>query len=171
MLEDISPENWLTREVYAHFGLALYAAQVLEHGIINLVLYTGVHDGSYRTWEQAEAADAELVKRTMGKLRRALVDQRPDVAHLEELLARAVDLRNFLAHRYFRERSAAFMTEDGRNQMIEELDKAAAFFREVDAELAPLTRQAIEAMGLDKHMAEAMEDVRQAGFGRPLPGL
>ena len=46
MLEDISPENWLTCEVYAHYGLALYAAQVLEHGIINLVLYTGVHDGS-----------------------------------------------------------------------------------------------------------------------------
>jgi hypothetical protein len=170
-LEDISPEGWLTREVFAHYGLALYAAQLLEHGLINLVLYTGIHDGSYQTWDAAEAADADLLKRTMGKLRDALVSRRPDVAHLEGMLARAVRLRNFLAHEYFRERSGAFTTEDGKKKMIEELEQAAAFFREVDGKLEPLTRQLIEAMGLDKHIPEAMGEVRRAGFGRPLPGL
>jgi hypothetical protein len=55
--------------------------------------------------------------------------------------------------------------------MIEELDKAKAFFEEVDAEIGPLTRQIIEVMGITKHMPEAMEDARQAGFGDPVPGL
>ncbi len=171
MLEDISPENWLTREVYARFGLALYMAQVLEHGIINLATWTGARDGSYQTWDEAEADSAELFKMTIGRLRQALVSRRPDVAHLEELLARAVRLRNFLAHEYFRERPAAFRTEDGMNQMIEELTRAAAFFKDVDATLERLTRQIIEAMGIDKHMPEVLEEVRQAGFGKPLPGL
>jgi hypothetical protein len=169
--EGIDPENWLTREVYARFGLALYMAQVLEHGIINLASWTGVHDRSYRNWDEAEADSVELFKMTMGKLRQALISRRPDVANLEEMLARAVRLRNFLAHEYFRERPGAFRTEDGMNQMIEELTKAAAFFKDVDAKLERLTRQIIEAMGVDKHMPEVLEDVRRAGFGRPLPGL
>ena len=29
--------NYHTREVYAHFGLAVYQAQVLEHGVVNLL--------------------------------------------------------------------------------------------------------------------------------------
>ena len=63
------------------------------------------------------------------------------------------------------------MTEDGRNQMIEELRKAVAFFEHVDAKLEPLTMQIIEATGVDKHMAEALESARQAGFGDPLPSI
>jgi hypothetical protein len=171
MQEDIDPASWLTREVYAHYGLALYMAQVLEHGIINLAAWTGVRDGTIRSFEESEADSAELFKMTMGKLSQALVSRRSDVDRLQEELTRAVRLRNFLAHRYFRERVGAFRTEDGMNQMIEELDEAAAFFREVDAKLAPLTRQIIEAMGIDKHMPEVLEEVRHGGFGRPLPGL
>tara|TARA_R110001583_G_C5419106_1_gene387649 strand:- start:39 stop:200 length:162 start_codon:yes stop_codon:yes gene_type:complete len=28
------------KDVYAHFGLAMYLAQVLEHGIVNALVYT-----------------------------------------------------------------------------------------------------------------------------------
>ena len=171
MLEDIDPESWLTREVYAHYGLALYMAQVLEHGIVNLATWTGVREGTIRSFEESEADSADLFKLTMGKVKQVLVSRQPDVADLDELLMCAVRLRNFLAHRYFRERSAAFMTEDGRNQMIEELKKAAAYFREVDDKLKPFTSQIIEAMGIAKCMDEAMEEARQAGFGDPLPGI
>jgi hypothetical protein len=38
MLEDIEPESWLTREVFAHFGVAIYSSQVVEHGIVSLVV-------------------------------------------------------------------------------------------------------------------------------------
>ena len=171
MLEDIEPGAWLSREVFARFGLAIYASQVLEHGIVNLVVWSGLRDGRYRAYEETEAANTELFKLTMGKVKQALVSRRPDVAHLDELLIRAVRLRNFLAHEYFRQRAAAALTEAGKNQMIEELKKAAAFFEDVDARLEPLTMQIIEATGIDKHMPEALEDARQAGFGDPLPGL
>lgn len=29
----------LVREIYAHYGLAMYQAQVLEHGIVNAMVY------------------------------------------------------------------------------------------------------------------------------------
>ncbi|MDP1548243.1 MAG: hypothetical protein Q8L87_19690, partial [Anaerolineales bacterium] len=31
------------KTVYAHFGLALYLAQVLEHGLANALIYSGLH--------------------------------------------------------------------------------------------------------------------------------
>ena len=55
--------------------------------------------------------------------------------------------------------------------MLEELRRAVAFFEEVDSKLDALTAQLISAIGVDKHMPEAMEAARQARFGEPLPGL
>jgi hypothetical protein len=171
MLEDIEPESWLAREVFARFGVAIYTSQVLEHGIVNLVVWSGLRDGDYRAYEETEAANVKLFRQTMGSVKKTLLSRRPDIAHLDDLLIRAVRLRNFLAHEYFRERAAAFMTEEGREEMIEELKKAVTFFEDVDARLEPLTMQIIEATGVDEHLPEAMENARQVGFGEPLPGL
>lgn len=163
VLEDIGPEDWLVQEVFAHFRAAIYSSEVLEHGIVNLVVWSGVRDRRYRAYAETEAANAKLLQETLGSVKNILMSRRPDIE--------AVRLRNFLAHNYFRERAAAFMTEDGRNQMIEELDKAKAFFEQVDAKLSPLTAQIIEVMDITKHIPEMVEEVRQAGFGDPLPGL
>ena len=171
MVEDIEPGAWLSREVYARFGLAMYASQVLEHGIVNLVVWSGLRDGRYRVYGETETANAELFRQTLGSVKKILLSLRPDIGHLDELLLGAVRLRNFLAHEYFRQRAAASLTEAGKNQIIEELKKATAFFEDVDAKLEPLTMQIIEAVGVDKHMPEALEDARQAGFGDPLPSL
>lgn len=35
--DGMDDENYHTREVYANFGLAIYCAQVLEHGVVNLL--------------------------------------------------------------------------------------------------------------------------------------
>lgn len=118
-----------------------YFAQVLEHSIVNLVVWSGVRDGRYRVYEETEAANVELFRQTMGSIKKTLLSCRPNITHLDDLLIRALRLRNFLAHQYFRQRAAAFLTEDGRNEMIRELDRAKAFFKEVDGKLEPLTRQ------------------------------
>jgi len=171
VLEDTEPEDWLAREVFANFGLALYTAQVLEHEVVNLVVWSGLRDGRYQVDGETEADKAVLFKQTMGTIKKALLSRRPDIEHLDELLIRAVRLRNFLAHEYFRQRAAAFMTEDGKYEMIAELKDAVALFVEADSKLSPLTMHIIEAAGVDKHMPEALESARQAGFGAPLPGL
>ena len=171
MVEDTDPEDWHAREVFAHFGLAMYTAQLLEHGIINLASWTSIHDRTIRTLTDSEADSIKLFRQTMGALKKTLMVRRADISHLDDLLVRAVRLRNFLAHEYFRQRAAAFMTEDGKDQMIEGLRRAVAFFQEIDSKLDSLTAQILSATGVDKHMPEAMEAARQQGFGDPLPGL
>jgi hypothetical protein len=171
VVEDTDPEDWHAREVFAHFGLAMYTAQVLEHGIINLASWTSIQDRTIRTLTESEADSVKLFRQTMGALKTTLMVRRADIRHLDDLLVRSVQLRNFLAHEYFRQRAAAFMTEDGKDQMIEELGRAVAFFQEIDSKLDSLTAQILSATGVDKHMPEAMEAARQQGFRDPLPGL
>lgn len=169
--EDIDPESWLTREVFANFGLAVYASQVLEHGIVNLVVLSGLRDGRYRSVDETDAENARLFRQTLGAVKNILLTRRPDIEHLDELLIRAVRLRNFLAHHYFRERAAAFVSGAGQARMIEELGQATAFFEDVDERIKSLAMQIMEVTGLQAHLPEAMEEARQAGFGEPLPGL
>jgi flagellar basal body-associated protein FliL len=63
----------------------------------------------------------------MGVAKNLLLSQRADIAHLEDELTKAVRLRNLLVHRYFRERAAALVTEEGQNQMLDELRQAILF--------------------------------------------
>jgi hypothetical protein len=147
--EDIDPESWLVREVYANFGLAVYHGQVLENGITNLILWSGVGDGIYVNVEQINVASDELLSKTMGAARKVVMSRRADIAHLEDELSKAVKLRNFLAHGYFRERAAALVTDDGRHQMLDELKAAILFFTAVDAKLKPLSRELLRARGVE----------------------
>jgi hypothetical protein len=171
VVEEIEPEGWHAREVFANFGLAMYTAQVLEHGMINVAHWTSIDNRTISTMADFDEDNMKLFRQTMGQLKRILMDRRSDIDHLEDLLVRAVQLRNFLAHEYFRQRAAAFLTDEGKVQMIEELRSAVSFFEEIDAKLEPLTAQMLSSISVDKHMPEALESARQAGFGEPLPGL
>jgi hypothetical protein len=170
MVEDIDPKSWLTREIYARFGRAMYHAQMLEFGIVNLAMWTGIRDRTVTSFEEADADSAALFRQTMGKLKTTLLERQMDVQHLEADLGRGVKLRNFLAHEYFRHRGRTVSTEDSQ-RMIEELERAAAFFTDLDSRLEVFTFEILRLTGVDVHMQEAMDSVRGQGFGPPLPGL
>jgi hypothetical protein len=171
VIEDIDPEDWQCRQVYAKFGLAMFQGQALEHEIVNLILWTGVSAGTIGSRQDFDTANAELFRKTMGAIKTVLMSRRIDLGHLEEKLIQAVSLRNFLAHRYFRERAAAFMNREGRDQMIAELERAVEFFEQVDARLTPFTLKIIESFGLLGEMPEVMKESEATmGFGEPLPG-
>jgi hypothetical protein len=172
MVEDIDPESWHVREVYAKFGLAMYQGQVLEHEIVNLIVWSGVSDGAYSSYKETQSANVEMFLKTMGSLKKVLMSRRVDLGHLESDLIKAVSLRNFLAHNYFRERAAAFMTHEGRDRMIAELEQADDFFQQLDASLTAFTRKMLDAFGLLDQMPQFVEEAQKTmGFGEPLPGL
>ena len=172
MEEEIDPESWLTREVYAYFGLAMYAAQVLEHEMVNLIAWTDVSSKGYAEPGEIDAIYEKLFRETFGSLRNRLAGRRQDIDYLEDKLKRALALRNFLAHHYFRERASAAMYEGGKRRMIAELEKARDLFGELDAELETFTHQAVERLGLLSKLHEIVKaGPRDDEFGRPLPGI
>ena len=140
--------NELVRETYAHFGLAMYQAQVLEHGVVNAMVYARMPERNRITRDDIDAFMGRQFENTLGVLLRDLrkcVAVPPD---LVDALAKALRIRNRLAHEYFRERAAIFMTNDGCLAMIEELQGWQTVFADVGARLGDVVRPIGERFGI-----------------------
>ena len=148
--------NEHTKEVYAHFGLALYLAQVLEHGLVIALVYADLFPNKEPSQTRADF-DLFMDKyfaATMGQMIknfRKFVSVPPE---LEMVLLEARDKRNWLAHHYFRERAEEFMKEDGRENMIAELQGAQALFDRADGLLTDVTRPLRERFGFTDEKLE-----------------
>jgi hypothetical protein len=170
--EEIEQESWLGRQVYAYFGLTIYWAQCIEHGIANVAVATGQRDGLVSTQDEFATDHAAMLRRTMGQARTELLRRRPDLTGFEDKLRRAVTLRNFLAHNYFRERTTAFTTIEGKEAMVHELERAAECMEQVNDAFVGLSLDMIQAMGAtEERLAEIYDKSHEGDFGEPLPGL
>lgn len=153
------------RSVYAHFGLAVYLAQVFEHGLINALVFLELlpnRAGNPVPQKQWEAEFDSFLERnfetTLGKLIRSLKAVTPIPSDLEAVLSDALTKRNFLAHHFFRERSDEFMSQEGRERMIVELQNTQALFDGADAKLSEATKSAMEKYGFtDKRVEQFLE--------------
>jgi hypothetical protein len=165
--EHLKPEDDHVREVYAHFGLAVYAAQVLEHDLVNLAIVAAAREGHITSHQHAGALWDELFGLTMGKqIRRAL-----DVAQVPESLvtrlADALRLRNHLAHDFFRERAELMVTTEGRNEMLEELERARDELGRIDNDLGEVTMRYLETVGVPRDaIAAEFKRMKQAAMAR-----
>jgi len=170
--KNTSPEHELKHEIYARFGLAMYYAQMLEFSIVNQLLALGITDGIYNTYEETEAVVVGLLRATLGDLKQKLADSKLDLTHLDDDLRRALRLRNFLAHNYFRERLLAAELPAGRERMLGELAQAASFLEEMGERLNTLTTEIYEAQGITPvDLRDVRETAERIVPGRPLPGL
>lgn len=136
------------REVYARFGLAMYMAQVLEHGMVNAVVVMKIlptvrsHTGE-ASWQAAiDSAFDNGFARTYGNMVRQLETLPEFPQQLLTRLKAAKDDRDILAHRFFRQNDMAFMNCDGRTGMIiwceERIETFRALSDEIDAFLSPI---------------------------------
>jgi hypothetical protein len=168
---DKTDPDALLREVYATFGLALHRAQDIENSIVNLLIWAEVGDGRYRAFEESEVANARLFRQTLGAVSNRLVKRLPIVGYLklDELLIRAVHLRNFLAHEYFRQRTIALLFADSQKQMIDELKSAVTFLDEVGSLIEMVTNEEF-AVYMEGY-PDITEQTWKRGSGDPLPGL
>ena len=144
--------NEQTKEVYAQFGLAVYLAQVLEHAIVNAMVYLDLIPSKARKVPDA-AAWAKIFdefmegrfKETLGRLIRMLNALITIPLDLNELLADSLRRRNWLMHAYFRERAEMFMTELGRDSMLSELQDIQGLLdrteRALDCAMAPIRQR------------------------------
>ena len=141
------------KEVYAKFGLVVYFAQVLEHGIVNALVILDLIPSSRHLARSADEWGSEVdafmdrhFQATMGRMMKNLRDITQVDDDLEQLLREALRKRNWLVHDFFRERATEFMSSPGQEQMISEIDGCRDLFESADkrleATVAPLRRKA-----------------------------
>lgn len=161
----LDPESEQVREVFAHYGRAMYAAQCLEQSIFQHLVFFDLFPktiAAYTTPENWAANfdgyEARELGQTMGKLIRRLQQVGQSTDAVERLLAQALKDRNWLAHGYFSDRAVEFTVLDGRLKMIGELETISDHFfscaNEIDAVWLPVAR----AHGYSEEMAKRHEE-------------
>jgi hypothetical protein len=130
-----------TREVYAGYGLAMYFAQVVEHAIVNLMIALRLPERGVLTKRDIDQFMDEAFTMTFGRLLKELRRMDQPTHLLQRDLDQARDVRNWLAHRYFRDRSVQFMSPAGRAAMLEELGDATNLFLQVNEGLERLSAE------------------------------
>ncbi|MGD0867240.1 MAG: hypothetical protein ABSA49_16985 [Rhizomicrobium sp.] len=132
------------KDMYAHFGLAIYCSSVLEHGVANALLILKLLEGrkSVKTrgdWEALVDKHYEgSFAQTLGSLIKQLGRHHarsPALAAMATDLQSCVTERNFLAHHFWREHSERWFTANGRATMLHRLEKARDLFAETDKKL------------------------------------
>lgn len=156
----------LVRDVYAHFGVAIYKAQVLEHGLANAMTYASKAAGRLSTLPDFDAFIESKFEKTLGALIADLKRHVQIDSTLESTLKAALTKRNWLAHHYFRERSEAFMSDEGCNDMISELEAATDLFDRADKALDVVSKPLAAKIGVTDDLIDAyVEAVTAKGGG------
>ena len=163
---DLSPDEDLTREAYARFGLAYYMTECVYRGLVHMfaILPFGPTDATRpRIEERMKAAEqmtlGELVSNTRSLL----------PADLRASLDWALTTRNFFAHGFWFERIHLMTTENGKEQLISELTQATDRMRGLNQALDALTFAHMRRLGAtEEHLAIAFQESAHAPV-EPLP--
>ena len=157
--EDLPLDAQQRREVFARFGAALYYAQCLEHQL-GLMLASMCNRKFLEVPPEDRDAfyDRELTK-TLGQMAKALKNAIGIPPMLEDRLKKAVEIRNWLAHRYFCERAREILSLREREHMISELQEQADFLQALDIEVTEIMEKWMERLGVSKE--DIYEEMRE----------
>ncbi|UHG95140.1 hypothetical protein [Pseudomonas sp. 7-41] len=147
------------RDVYAHFGLAMYLAQCLEQSIFVHLMFFDFFPRNVKNFKEQERwqqdfdrYESEELGKTMGRLIQAFNDAGQPTDEIKVVLTNVLVQRNRLAHKYFSEKSIAFMTESGRSEMITELESIQEMFGTAMAMIDAITMPVARSYGLTEEM-------------------
>ena len=160
MIEEMDDESWQTREVYAKYGLAMYFAQCLETGLVNLLVALKLKDRDKITISDIDSLIGINYEKTLGKLIYSLKEAMKISEDIETDLKELLDIRNYLAHRYFRVKAIDFMKKDGRQHMLSELECFISKLEGGDKKIESITAVIAEQYGItDETIYNSVEDL------------
>ena len=155
----LDEESESYRDVYAYYGLAMYYAQVLEHGIVNaLAIFTltpseNIHNKE--TWEKiVNDFYKNEFEKTMGKIIKEIVANESVNESVIGALNNSLKVRNHLAHDFFKEHAASFANKKGRQSMIDKLNEYKDLFISTDLEFSAITQEKRNLYGISDLMIE-----------------
>lgn len=151
------------KETCAYFGAAMYFAQLLEHELANALVWLDFipNQGTPQKEEDLDSYYEDNFARTLGKLISRLKNVSTLPSELETALRNATDTRNFLAHRFFREREPE-ITAGCYEELIVELEEKRAKLERTDRLMSEFTRPIRESHGLTDELIQSEVRRRQS---------
>lgn len=165
---DDQPDDDLTRELYARFGLAYYQSECLHRGLCMILAWSGLPSRDLITRPRVEERLAQAFSVTLGDVAAKLEGVLP--AELSRELREAVDMRNFLAHHFWFERIHLMFSAENVRQLIAELDSYADLFHRLDARVSEWSEPKRQELGLtDEVLNASLSRILTGESDEPLP--
>ena len=143
-ITDVFPELahdfvYLTKEVYAFFGLLFYNFAIVEHSLINILSIKIARekcgdDDSQDLVELIERAYQSVRRKTFGRLRTEVLEIAEFIKWKEELDA-AKKQRDYFVHHFCREEFGFPLTDEARWHILWELHKVRKSLRRLEKAL------------------------------------
>ena len=160
LIEEIDEESWQIREVYAKYGLAMYSAQCFETGLVNLLVSLKLKDREKITRSDIDLFTEKNYEKTLGGLIHSLKQAMKISENLETELRELLDIRNYLAHRYFRVKAVNFMKKSGRQHMLSELESIISKLENGDKKIDSIVSVIYKQYGITNEMvSKIIEDL------------
>ena len=158
----LSPEAEQSRDVYAHAGLALYWAQCFEMSLENfLVIHARLSDHSI-TLVELESYEEDVQRKTLGELLQEVRQRASFDSSAEKAIGDALQKRNYLAHRFFKDRAVDFLSADGKSRMVSELQDLQQCFQIADTVASAIAQATGKLLGVrDEMMEQEMKRLAQ----------
>lgn len=167
--------DWEQREVYAHFGVAIYFCQVIEAALVNYLLLLRRAKTAEHEIAEIKVDDlfAELFGHTLGRninaVKRILGENGDWV--LADQMADILKLRNELVHHWMRTRAMLQGTSENRLTMIDELESVTIKLQDADRALGERTQAMLAKVGLPDGFIEGeyqrLKDLAERGEDDP----
>lgn len=159
-----------SKEVFANFGLAVHASNVLEYAVLNALFVVEVmaEIRSYKDEASWHAAYDTFFDRgfsqPFGTLLSRLKNCGKYSLDLIEMLEACKKVRNHLVHHSQREGAEAIYSDLGRKELIESYENAVSLFEAANDQIEIEIASRQEAMGMDmtlfaKRVEEAMQQL------------
>jgi len=146
------------KELYAFFGLAYYNAALREHGVLNLAVAMLAKQDLGLTVGDVDKLYESFDKATFGRIIKQAKELFPFPNNVEADLEKALNYRNYLAHKFFVVHDTDFLTPTGRNGMIDELIDIIRFLKPLDARMDVIWKSAWEAFGITQEWIDQQFD-------------
>jgi uncharacterized protein YutE (UPF0331/DUF86 family) len=137
------------------------SAQHLEMVLSFLLLYAQHERTPQTTLDDLRDLHSYLFRRPLGNLIKHLKKEVPVPPRLEADLMKALDLRNLLAHRYFKERLVGWFTSFGLREITKELKEIKTTFELVSQEIQRLTQSLFKEA---RHQKEQIKKTLEQEF-------
>lgn len=133
------------RECFAYFGRVIFLAQEVEKEILNSLVL------SYKNISHTRFDEllAEKFQLTFGQLKREIIQKKLFDNIILNKIEKFHELRDWLVHSYWWERTIEFYRDDLRVKIIEELDRIASEFGKLNDEIHKINSDFLKAKGLD----------------------
>lgn len=155
-----SPDDELIKEVYAHFGLCMYRAQVFESALINILTLLETSASKSPTRKTFDDFYKKHERLTFGQLMAALETHKILPARLAHKIRGLKAERDHLAHQYFRDHALEFQTVGRCRRMIEDLKARTVRFITLDEQVTDFQNETFSRLGFD--LAQYSKDYETA---------